>query len=326
MNAPPGIVVTLGPCDDMRAEVFVRVPGPAVAVAGRGPLRLEGTLTGPQCRRATTLPMAARLVDLGPPAAAEGGPADVAVARAVVTEPAFWTPDLPNLYRLEARCQVGDVAVAVIEARVGLRRLGTRGRSLWLDGRRWVPRGVRTEAGFVAETFREWATTAVMVNPDDATCSRADADGVALIAIPETVDAGLSLVAASTARIADWALHPAVVMALLPPGTTAADAEAIATAVRKLKGTLLVGWHVDGCEPPPSEVPSGIEWLAVAVGPNRSPHAAWREAAPLLPLVACGADGGGRAACDSLQAALATWGLAAGGDRVPWDWAGYVVW
>jgi hypothetical protein len=326
VNAPPGIVVTLGPCDDMRAEVFVRVPRPAAADAGRGPLRLEGSLTGPQCRRATTLPMAARLVDLGPPAAANRGPADVAVARAVVTEPAFWTPDLPNLYRLEATCHVGDESLAVIEARVGLRRLGARGRSLWLDGRRWVPRGVRTDAGFAAETFHERATTAVMVNPDEATCSRADADGVALIAIPETVDAGLPPVAACTDLITGWALHPAVVMALLPPGTTAAEAEAVATAVRKLKGTLLVGWHVDGGEPPPRAGPSGIDWLAVAVGPDRSPHAAWREAAPLLPLVACGADGGGRAACDSLQAALAAWGLAAGGDRVPWDWAGYVVW
>jgi hypothetical protein len=326
VNAPPGIVVTLGPCDDMRAEVFVRVPRPADADAGRGPLRLEGSLTGPQCRRATTLPMAARLVDLGQPASAKGGPADVAVARAVVTEPAFWTPDLPNLYRLEATCHVGDESLAVIEARVGLRRLGARGRSLWLDGRRWVPRGVRTDAGFAAETFRERATTAVMVNPDEATCSRADADGVALIAIPEKVDAGLPPVAEATGRIAGWAVHPAVVMALLPRGTTAAEAEAIATSVRKLKGTLLVGWHVDGGEPPPRAVPPGIDWLAVAVGPDRSPHAAWREAAPMLPLVACGADGGGRAACDALQAALAAWGLAAGGDRVPWDWAGYVVW
>jgi hypothetical protein len=310
----------------MRAEVFVRVPRPAVAVAGRGTLRLEGTLLGPQCRRATTLPMTARLVDLGPPVGAEDGRADVAVARAVVTEPAFWTPDLPNQYRLEATCHVGGVAVAVIKARFGLRRLGTRGRSLWLDGRRWVPRGVRTDAGFAAETFRERATTAVIVNPDDPTCSRADADGVPLIAIPETVHGGLPPVAESTARIADWALHPAVTMALLPPGTTAAEAEAIATAVRKLKGTLLVGWHVDGGEPPPREVPPGIEWLAVAVGPDRSPHAAWREAAPLLPLVACGADDGGRAACDALQGSLAAWGLVAGGDRVPWDWAGYVVW
>ncbi len=326
MNAPPGIVVTLGPCDDMRAEVFVRVPRAAVADAGRGPLRLEGTLTGPQCRRATTLPMAARLVDLGPPAGVEDGRADVAVARAVVTEPAFWTPDLPNLYRLEARCRVGNETVAVIETRVGLRRLGTRGRSLWLDGRRWVPRGVRTDAGFAAETFRERATTAVMVNPDDAICSRADADGVALIALAEGLEAAAPSAAAFTARIADWALHPAVVMTLLPRGTTAAEAEAIGTAVRKLKGTLLVGWHVDGGEPPPHVVPPGIDWLAVAVGPDRSPHAAWRDAAPLLPLVACGADGGGRAACDSLQAALAAWGLAAGGDQVPWDWAGYVVW
>ena len=181
-----------------------------------------------------------------------------------------------------------------------------------------MPRGV--------EAFRERATTAVIVNPDDATCSRADADGVAMIAIPEAVDNDLPTVAVRAGRIARWALHPAVVLALLPPGTPAADAAAIARAVRPVKGTLLVGWHVDGGEPPPREMPPGIDWLAVDVGSDRSPHAAWREAAPMMPLVACAADGGGRAACDALQAALAAWGLAAGGERVPWDWAGYVVW
>jgi len=31
-----------------------------------------------------------------------------------------------------------------------------------------------------------------------------------------------------------------------------------------------------------------------------------------------------RQSCDQLQATLAAWGLAAGGDR-PWDWAGYFV-
>ena len=44
---------------------------------------------------------------------------------------------------------------------------------------------------------------------------------------------------------------------------------------------------------------------------------AWRREA---------ASGGNvRSGCDALQTALAAWGLAAGVERLPWDWAGYLV-
>ena len=324
MNDPPGLVVTLGPCDDMRGAVFFRVARPASAGPELGPLVLEGTLTGPECRRATTLPTTARLVDLGRPGGDGRAPAGAAVARAVLTEPAFWTPDLPNLYRLAATVREGAHAAAVIETRVGLRRLGARGRSLRLDGRRWVPRGVRIDVGdFAATDLR--GTVAVMVNPDEAICSHADTEGVAIVAIVKAVDTALPPAAVLSDRITHWANHPSVVMALLPSDTSATDAAVVAQAVRSVKGTLQLGWQVDGAEPPP-DVPAGIDWLAVEVGIDRRPHAAWRDTAPMVPLVACGAGGGGRAACDALQAALAAWGLAAGGERVPWDWAGYIVW
>ncbi len=316
MSDQPAIAVTLGPCDDMRAEVFVRVQP---AEGGHGP-RLVGTLVGPECRQATTLPATARLADLGPPpgdAAARPAPL---VARAILTEPAFWTPDLPNLYRLEARVEHGDAVATRFSFRIGLRRLGTRGRSFRLDGRRWVPRGVRIEpAAFDTRVLRSEAATAVVTNPDDTLCARADAEGVAVIA---AVDEAASVDAAAE-RIAGWAIHPAVVMALLPVGTSAFQAAAVAAAIRGSKGTVQLGWTVDGEGPPPS-VPAGIDWLAVTVGRDGLPHAAWRDAAPPLPLVACGGSGG-RAGCDALQARLAAW-LLAGAERPPWDWAGYVVW
>lgn len=316
MSESPDIVVTLGPCDDMRAEVFVRVPRSAAGLDG-GPLWLEGTLTGPECRRATTLPATARLVDLGPPPAAAGGPL---VAKAVLTEPAFWAPDLPNLYRLEIRI-VGDAGVAATHhVRIGLRRLGAKGRSFRLDGRRWVPRGVSVDrTAFDAGTLRAQAATACVMLPDEPLCGRADVEGVAVIAM---LDEPLSPDAAAE-RIAGWAIHPAVVMALLPRDTSATQAAAIAAAVRGRKGTLLLGWTVDGGLPPPC-VPAGIDWLAVVMGGDGSPHASWRDAAPPVPLVAWGGTGG-RAGCDALQARLAAW-LLAGGERPPWDWAGYVVW
>ena len=72
-----------------------------------------------------------------------------------------------------------------------------------------------------------------------------------------------------------------------------------------------------------ADVAAGLP-KAVAVGGGGEPHAAWRDAAPPVPLVACGGSGG-RAGCDTLQARLAAW-LLAGDGRPPWDWAGYVVW
>lgn len=319
MSESPDIVVTLGPCDDMRAEVFVRVPRSAAGADG-GSLRLEGTLTGPECRRATTLPTTTRLVDLGPPPGDTGATTAMLVGKAVLTEPAFWTPDLPNLYRLEARIMDGGAVAVTHRLRSGLRRLGAKGRSFRLDGRRWVPRGVSVErTAFDVDTLRDQAATACVVNPDEPLCGRADADGVAVIAVLEDP---LSPDAAAE-RIAGWASHPAVVMALVPRGTPPAEAAAIAAAVRGRKGTLLLGATVDGRLPPPS-VPTGIDWLAVVMDPDGSPHPSWRDAAPPVPLVAWGGTGG-RAGCDALQARLAAW-LLAGGERPPWDWAGYVVW
>jgi hypothetical protein len=315
--------VTLGPCDDMRAEVFVRLPPPAAAQGGEPP-RLEGVLTGPECRLATTLPATARLVDLGPPP--PGAVARDLVARVVLTEPAFWAPELPNRYRLEGRIRAGDAVVGTFGGWVGLRRLGARGRSFRLDGRRWVPRGTRIDgAAFDVADLRSQATVAVMVDPDDGICSRADVEGVAIIAALGADGGGPPAVAEVARRIAAWAAHPAVMLALLPAGMSATDAEAVAAAARAGKGTLQVGWTVDASVPPPA-IPPGMDWLAVDVGRDASPHPAWREAPPPLPLVACGAAAGGRAACDALQASLAAWGLAGGGDRVPWEWAGYVVW
>lgn len=316
----PGIAVTLGPCDDMRAEVFLRMAAPP----GAGAARLEGALVGPACRRATTLPVTARFVDLGPP---PGGGADAAptlVARAVLTEPAFWSPELPNLYQLEARIVCGDAQAATVATRVGLRRLGARGRSFRLDGRRWVPRGVRLAAAdFDPDRLREATVTAVLDEPDASLCGRADTEGIAVLALLAGSVVGRPPIDVVTERIAGWALHPAVVMALLAPGTPAAEAEAIAAAARAGKGTLQLGWWVDGARAVPP-IPAGIDWLAVAVGREGIPDASWRHSAPSLPLVACGGTGG-RAGCDALQARLAAWMLA-GGERPAWDWAGYVVW
>jgi hypothetical protein len=315
----------LGRSDSLRAEVFCRVtlPPGVEAVAAT----LSGTLTGPECRRAITLPVTANLAAVG---SSGEPPADgTLVARAILTEPAFWTPELPNLYRLDARLNAGKHELAAWRRSVGLRRLGVRGRSLWLDGRRYVPRGLVAAAEAIdATAFREAALAAVVPDPPEALLDRCDVEGVAVIGLLADASGQPRDIAESTAAVIRWARHPAVLMAVVPRGVTAEAAAAIAGAVRGRRDTLLLGREVDGLAPP-VEVPDGIDLLVVALPPEGLPHEAWLTVTPHVPLVArrvaglAGDSAPSRRGCDALQAALAAWGDGQPGPR--WDWAGYLV-
>jgi len=312
--------VILGPGDDMRAEVFVRA---GVAEAMPQPLQLAGELIGPECRRSITLQAGASLVDLGP---GGGG----LLAKAVLTEPAFWTPELPNLYRVTVRVVADGRTVAESSRRIGLRRSGARGRSLWLEGRRWVPRGVAWESrSSDLRTVPGGGVAAMVVDPPEHLLGAADEAGLAIIALAEGEDGRPLADDAIAERIGRWAMHPAVVITALPQAVAEEDLVAVAANVRRVKGTMLLTHGVDGTSPPPSGVAAGIDGLCVALDRGCLPHDAWRDAAPAVPLIAwqrgAGKTGRTRAACDRLQAALAAWGLADGRPHQSWDWAGYVV-
>lgn len=305
MTSAPRIEAVLGRADDMRAEVYVRL----VDAAGEIQTALRGRLSGPRCSLATTLPTSLRLEDLG------GAPP---VARGILTEPSYWTPEMPNLYRLEAEAIESGAAIARVDRLIGLRRLGIRGRSLWLDGRRWVPRGVALPAAdFDAAKLRAAAVAAVIAELPEAVCAEADSTGVALVAV---IDPS-ALADRIAARIAEWARHPSVMLAVLPR-----DRGAEAAALGAMKGTMLVGLVVDGTAPP-EPVPAGVDCLIVQLPAGALPHAAWLDHAPSAPLVACRPFGPAaevsRAGCDRLQADLAAWGIAASGSPHAWDWAGY---
>lgn len=312
--------VILGPCDDMRAEVFVRAALPMTATR---PVRLEGELTGPECRRAITLPAGASLIDLG---AGETG----LLAKAVLTEPAFWTPELPNLYQLTARLVAGGQAVATTTCRIGLRRSGVRGRSLWLEGRRWVPRGIACDPQSCdLAAMHAAGVAAVVANPPEALLAAADQSGVAIIAVAETENGRPLDADALIERNGRWARHPSVVLAMLPRAFTDTQLAAVAANARRLKGTMLLASEVTAASPPPHEIPAGIDCMCVALDGSGLPHDAWRDAAPAVPLIAWRRGGdeqnAGRSSCDRLQAAVAAWGLADGRTYQPWDWAGYLV-
>ena len=322
------LAILAGRADDMRAEIMVRISDCRM---GGDPLHLTGTLVGPRRGRDMTLPTTVKLVDVtgDHPAA---GAAGQALARAVFTEPAYWTPELPNLYRLQAEVRRGDQTVAVVDRMVGLRRLGVRGRSLWLEGRRWVPRGVTiSPMGFEPTSLRSLSAAAVIDDPSDVICEAADQAGVAIIAVLRSVDDQPFDRDTAARRIAAWALRPSVVLAVVPRTASAEDSMAIIAAVRPLKGTMLVGLEVDGTQPPdavPAVVADAVDCIVVDLPRDGLPHHGWRLWKANKPLVAQRAVATGNLAehrqeCDRLQAALAAWGLAEGATQLPWDWAGY---
>jgi hypothetical protein len=326
------LAVMPGRSDDMRAEITVRVVGTAVPSAGRR-LSLAGTLVGPRRGRDMTLPTTVPLVEVASPPSGTVLPG-MAAARAVFTEPSYWTPELPNLYRLEARLLDGGTEVATFDRMVGLRRLGVRGRSLWLEGRRWVPRGMACAAeGFDPQVVRALHAAAVLADPHADLCAAADRVGVAIVARLQDGRGACPGVAPATQRIASWSLHPAVVLVVVPRTVAPDQAAAIAVAAKSLKGTMLVGLEVDGTQPPPDmpqEFAAVVDCMVVDLPRDGLPHEGWRSWQVEKPLVAQRASPGSSPAehrheCDRLQAALAAWGLARGATQLPWDWAGYLV-
>ncbi len=317
----------LGRCDSLRAEVFLRATLPE----GMDPadVMLTGTLTGPECRRAITLPVTAKFLQVRN--AGHGATAHSIVARAILTEPSYWTPEMPNLYRLDARLVAGGREMAAWTRAVGLRRFGVRGRSLWLDGRRYVPRGlVMPEAAIDVQQFREAAIAAVVADPLGAFLDRCDAEGVAVIGL--LADAhGLPLDATAAAdRISEWTWHSAVLMAVVPAAAADEVVTRIAAATHGSRGTLLLAQEVDGSATPPDLV-DRAEALVVSLAANALPNLAWRIAPPNLPLLAQRVDelppaaAPNRRPCDTLQAALAAWAADASQDSACWDWAGYLI-
>lgn len=315
------LTLILGRCDSLRAEVFLRASSsegvnPADAV-------ITGTLKGPDCRRAITLPVTGKFHTLPPDASQRNS----IIARVVLTEPSYWTPELPSLYRLDARLVVNGREIVACQRLVGLRRFGVRGRSLWLDGRRFVPRGlVMAERDIDVNQFRDAALTAIVVDPSGEFLVHCDAEGVSVIAILADAIGSPMTFDVARERIATWAWHASVLMAVVPMATR--DGDRIADATRGDRGTLLLAKEVDGATPPPADA-ARADAFVVAVEANGVPHPAWQTAPPSGPLLARRPDVApavvSRQPCDTLQASLAAWRSRAETSLRTWDWAGYCI-
>jgi hypothetical protein len=182
-----------------RALVYARLPRPTDDAF----LTLSGQVRGPRCLHAETLPLAAPLVDLG------RGP--TLLARALVPEPCFWSPDLPAIYDVTVHLQRGDETIATTRRELGLRSLGVRGRHFVLEAKHWVLRGVfaQSTGATLPRSWHEAAAVYVTEEADDERLAEASQWGALAII---HVDGNPDEIAV---RLRQLAMHPAVAVAVI---------------------------------------------------------------------------------------------------------------
>ncbi|MEX2093737.1 MAG: hypothetical protein WD971_13720 [Pirellulales bacterium] len=111
------IELEVGDVSNMEARVVARYRGVAGGADEAGtPIVLRGTLRGPYCDNAHTLPADFAFRD--------SGPTETAVAEAMVTDPCLWSVDLPHLYQADVQAIRGEEIVAEYHGKVGLRPTG----------------------------------------------------------------------------------------------------------------------------------------------------------------------------------------------------------
>jgi hypothetical protein len=103
--------IFVGDVTDMEARVFARWRGAGITT-------LRGSLRGPFCEMARTLP-----ADF---AFRESSEREPGVAEAIVTEPCLWSQDMPHLYRVDLEAVQGEQIVAEYHGTIGLQRLSPR--------------------------------------------------------------------------------------------------------------------------------------------------------------------------------------------------------
>lgn len=108
------IEISVGDVNDVEARVFAKFVPLISEYEESEPIALHGTLRGPHCELARTLP--AVFMFRGVPSAA------MPTAEALVPDPCVWSPELPHLYQADVVAQRGDQIVAEYHGVVGFRK------------------------------------------------------------------------------------------------------------------------------------------------------------------------------------------------------------
>ncbi|MCA9154889.1 MAG: hypothetical protein KDA38_08885 [Planctomycetales bacterium] len=333
MNFTPDITIFWGKTSQNLAHVFVRVAGlPSDA-------RLSGFVHGPVCRYSRTLPSRIMLRDLGP--------GNERLLRAAIPDPCFWSPALPFLYDAELQVETDAAEPVALRQSFGVRMFGASGRSLRLEGKRWVARGTRWPAASETHTpnrdggpslaeaiaaLHDESLVAVVTDPSPAVCREASEAGVMLLVSVANNHAAFEH------QVAELARWPGVAMIAVP----AAYDVNVSDRVGALRGrfpNLLFAATMAASERDSGAMP--IDWadaVIADIGPaacSEQETATWlaelgRANRPVLvsrhePALESQSDAvadepaelflDARAACDRLQADTAEFG----------DFAGYLI-
>ena len=110
---PDEIEIFVGDVNDVEGRVFAHYKPASSERAGSEAILLRGTLRGPFCETARTLPAEIPFRDLG---SEQSG-----LAEAIVPDPCVWSPELPHLYQADVEARQGDRIIAEYHGMIGLR-------------------------------------------------------------------------------------------------------------------------------------------------------------------------------------------------------------
>jgi hypothetical protein len=228
-------------------------------------------LCGPRCERAHTLPATFQANQSG---------------TLLVTDPCYWTPQLPFLYDVELSLQLADGTTTTWKHTVGLRRWEIDGRNLFRERRRIVLRAVAVAEFDVADLAAavEAEMALVVLDPSEAFLQRASELGVPIVADLRGLSPSLT----------SYTWQPSVVLVLLDKATPKPHAIKTASVARPACGFAANTWpdaitiELSNSERPPA-------WAATC----EKPLIAIRRQGAYAELAEA------RRACDQLQADLA---------------------
>lgn len=264
-------------------------------VDGPLPQDLTGSLSGPTCDFARTLPSQHALMRECASDAVESR------AKILITEPCYWSPALPFLYQLKLQWRDSTGQVREREQIVGFRRLAARRESIYRDSRRVVLRGIAVDAlrAAMAAEAREAEVALMAPIASVEQCEIADRWGIVLIADLRDSPVDIPFLR----RLVSRPSVAAIVFGRrqqLPPDLASVGQQSIlafaltSDEVRDVSLASLPSWHraiiielQPGARPPGSTAAWGLPVIAIRRG---AAYADFREA---------------RAACDRLQAELA---------------------
>jgi hypothetical protein len=260
----------------------------------------KASLCGPQCAYARTL-----TTEFNASASGESN------WQFLVSEPCYWTPQLPFLYELHCQWRDSSNQQHELNRQIGLRRLTARRDSLYWDGKRIVLRGLtvaKLKTDMISDA-RQAEVALIVTGLNEEQCDLADKHGVPLVADLRGADE-------SVENLLFLASHASVLM-LLVDGSQELPCERLQFP----SGTLLAVASNPKDDPTTSAArpPAWANLIAVELAPGMQPPA-WM-ANPAKPVIAIRSEPLyadfflARAACDQLQAALAP----------DFDLAGYFV-